>query len=87
MGAIDVQCAHIRHGCYSIGMKPCDSLCVPLSCDQHAFQHAIGEVKFWGDIGAIKTLAKALYDISGDRDQALILMGEYREQNNIYIEG
>lgn len=80
-GAADVQCAHIRAGCYSAGFKPGDNLCVPLSCYQHDKQGKMGELPFWEQYGGIekaKELAKALYAISGDREAAIQLLIEFR---------
>lgn len=75
------QAAHIRHGVSGIGIKPCDRLTVPLSYIMHDRQHQIGELKFWGDIDGIeksKNLAMDLYEISGDRNSALILIAKFR---------
>jgi hypothetical protein len=82
-GAHDVQCAHISKGRHSMGMKACDSMCVPLSCSQHAKQHGMSEEKFWephGGIDRAKALANALYEVSGDNIEALRLIQKWRSQ-------
>jgi len=80
----DVQCAHIRRGLAGgIGFKPSDVRCVPLSCAQHTLQGEIGEVKFWYPYGGWEravVLAKALYDISGNTEKAIILINEWRAE-------
>lgn len=43
----DIDPAHIRYGCLSMGMKPGDDLTVPLSNELHRQQHDGGEVVFW----------------------------------------
>lgn len=81
-GATNVQCCHIRSGCFSAGMKPCDSLCLPLSCEEHSEQHRVGEVKYWEPYGGTERateLAKELYKHTGDRDKALELMEEFTD--------
>lgn len=45
-GADMPDAAHIRQGCYSIGMKPDDNLIIPLAHYLHLEQHAIGEEQF-----------------------------------------
>lgn len=81
-GKPDVQAAHIRTGqTGGMGLKPCDSLTVPLDHMAHRIQHDIGEAKFWGKYGGIykaKTLAKELYRHSGDTAKALLLIREFR---------
>ena len=39
--------AHIRHGFFGIGIKPDDSLALPLCAADHEVQHRIGEISFW----------------------------------------
>jgi len=78
-----VQAAHIRDGCFSAGMKPCDSLCVPLNWAEHARQHREGEQDFWEAYGGIeraKKLAKDLYKVSGNYDAAIELIREFRNE-------
>lgn len=80
-GASDVQAAHIRSGCFSAGMKPCDSLTVPLSVSEHRRQGEIGEEAFWGEYGGIdkaKELARDLYEHTGNTSEALRLIAEFR---------
>lgn len=57
-GARNVQCAHIRRGADAgMARKPSDSRCVPLSVEQHARQHEIGELKYWYAFGGYETAA------------------------------
>lgn len=69
-GATPSQAAHIRvsgHG--GMGLKPDDDCCVPLCHNCHALQHNVGEVTFYYRFGGhevAKTLAKKLYETSGD---------------------
>lgn len=74
------QAAHIRHGLAGgMGLKPCDSLCVPLHFMAHATQHRVSEVEYWGDrLEAAKQLAKDLYAVSGDTMAALLLIAKFR---------
>ena len=46
-GSIFPDAAHIRHGFFATGMKPDDSLIMPLRHDLHMEQHDIGEVQFY----------------------------------------
>lgn len=80
------QAAHIRHGVSGMGIKPCDSLTVPLSYIMHDRQHQIGELKFWNGIEGInraKKLAKDLYEISGNELAGLMLIAKFRMENDI----
>ena len=80
-GGHEVQAAHIRTGCLSMGMKPCDSLTVPLHWMEHARQHTMNEAAFWepyGGIDRVKQLARDLYAVSGDKDAAIMLITEFR---------
>ena len=85
-GASDVQACHVRkQNGGGVGLKPSDEFCLPLSCDQHRIQHDCGEVEFWrphlGYKRATK-LARDLYAVTGDREKALELIGEWH--NEIY---
>jgi hypothetical protein len=67
------QAAHIRSGCFSLGMKPGDNLTVPLTIFEHLNQHKIGEQKFWefyGGIDNAKKLANDLFQVSGNKEAA-----------------
>lgn len=73
------QAAHIRHKSAGMGMKPSDSLCVPLCCERpgiegcHCKQHTFGEVKFWQQFGGIdkaKDLAQYLFLVTGNEEKA-----------------
>lgn len=81
-GATDVQAAHIRRGTDGgMGMKPSDCYVVPLSCNQHAVQHEIGELKFWYPYGGFEkaiVLAKDLYSVTGDRNKALNILMRFK---------
>lgn len=43
----DIDPAHIRHGCFSAGMKPGDDCVMALSHNLHMIQHNWGEETFW----------------------------------------
>ena len=80
-GARDTQSAHVSQGRCSIGMKAGDDCCIPLSCDQHAEQHRIGERKYWGGPDGVelaKQLGKDLYEISGDDFAAMELLIRFK---------
>lgn len=76
----ETQAAHIRSGCYSMGMKPSDDLVVPLSVTEHRLQHEIGEEKFYMPFGGVdkaKKLAKDLFSVSGNTEAALEILARY----------
>jgi hypothetical protein len=78
------QAAHIRSGLYAMGMKPDDSLTVPLSWMQHALQHNGAEKDYWKDKGGIeniKALAIQLYENTGDEYTCRDLINDYRERH------
>lgn len=82
-GAIgQTQAAHIRHGqAGGMGLKPCDSLIVPLSVEEHAKQHRISEARYWGHkLDAAKELANALFFHTGDKEKALMLISRFRRK-------
>lgn len=75
------QAAHIRSGWLGMGIKPSDELCIPLSWKLHAKQHQQSEKKFWEPYGGVeraKELAKELYKVSGDMNQALVIVSIWR---------
>ncbi len=78
------QCAHIRSGTGGgMGIKPSDEFCVPLSVEEHAKQHRIGESKYWGEhLPNAIAIAKALYANTGDRDRCLWIMLGWRNSNS-----
>lgn len=81
-GGDRVQAAHIRfQNGGGMGLKPCDSQCVPLCCDCHAKQHEIGEKKFWKNIEAAKALANALFIKSGDVEHGLLVVARFKRAN------
>jgi hypothetical protein len=81
-GRSDVQAAHIRRGnVCGTGLKPGDNCCVPLSIEEHAKQHVIGELRYWYPYGGYEkatVLAKSLYAVSGDREKALELIAGFK---------
>lgn len=81
-GSPDVQCAHIRkNNGGGLGLKPCDSFCVPLSCREHYIQGQIGEEPYWKPYGGIEKateLAKALFSVSGNREAAMEIIFAWR---------
>jgi hypothetical protein len=80
----DTQAAHIRAGNNAgIGLKSGDDCCVPLCIECHRKQHELGsEAIFWlmHDSSARKAtvLAKSLFAVTGDREKASTLIGEWR---------
>ena len=81
-GRDDVQCCHLRHNSNAgMGRKPSDSRCVPLSCGEHAKQHATSELKYYYNYGGVEraiVLAKELYKIRYDDEKAHNLIMEWR---------
>ena len=74
------QACHIRHRCYSMGMKPGDNKTIPLWWGEHLRQHEVGEKIFWSEYGGIEKaleLAEELYKVSGDDDKGNILIWEF----------
>lgn len=82
-GNVETQAAHIRsNNGGGMGLKPCDSQCVPLSWIEHARQHTHGEEIFWKPYGGIekaKQLASDLYAVSGDLEAGKKLVREFRK--------
>lgn len=76
-----IQAAHIRAGTGGgMGLKPCDSWCVPLSIVEHHEQHRIGETAYWGDkLEAAKSFAQFLWKNSGDREICLQAIKSFKE--------
>lgn len=75
------QCAHIRSGVYAMGMKPSDSLCLPLHWREHKRQHDIGEVKFYEPYGGVenaKTLARILSENWENEEFCILMMNKFR---------
>lgn len=79
---MNVEAAHIRRGNDGgTGIKPSDCFVVPLSQEEHARQHQIGELKFWYPYGGYETasvMAKALYENSGDYYACVKILQEWR---------
>jgi hypothetical protein len=74
------QAAHLRSGgAGGTGLKPCDSLTLPLCAACHSRQHHTSEAEFFGNIDRVKALAKALYTISGDGLKGLQLIAAHRQ--------
>lgn len=74
------QAAHIRANTGGgMGLKPGDNFCVPLSVEEHAKQHHVGERIFWGDkLEAAKELANGLFFHTGNHDEAVKLIVRFR---------
>lgn len=76
------QAAHIRSGFYGMGIKPDDSLVVPLHYETHQEQHRIGEKKFYEPFGGVeraKDYALRLFDITGNEFLAMELIEDFRD--------
>lgn len=77
------QAAHVSEGRHSIGLKACDSMCIPLCVFEHQTQHEQGERQYWlryGGIERVKTLANALYKASQDTAEAIYLIEQWRKE-------
>lgn len=76
------QAAHIRYeNGGGMGLKPCDSYCLPLCVDCHAEQTYHGETKFWGKARVTaRVLAKHLHAVSGDEAEAIVLIRKFQRQ-------
>ena len=73
------QAAHIRFNqTGGTGLKPCDSLTVPLCPSCHSRQHATSELAVYGDVDRVKRLAKDLFEVSGDGLKALVLISKFK---------
>jgi hypothetical protein len=62
-------------------MKPGDDWTVPQCHMDHARQHQIGELSFWGGeegLRRVKGLAQLLYINTGNEDEALKLIRVFR---------
>lgn len=81
-GASNVQCAHLRIGAQAgLGRRPSDDLCLPLSVEEHAKQHATSELKYYYPYGGwerARVLARALYAVSGDHEKGKNLILEFK---------
>jgi hypothetical protein len=74
------QAAHIRLGNGGgMGLKPCDSNCIPLCVACHAEQGLVGERIFWNDkIEDAKNLSKFLFQYTGNKDAAIMEIVRFR---------
>lgn len=83
-GTTDVQCAHIRiNNGAGVGLKSSDQYCVPLSVEAHGAQHDMSEVDFWRPYLGVKRasrLAREIYAVSGDRQAAMRLIMQWRNE-------
>lgn len=83
-GARNVQCAHIRMNADAgMGRKPPDWRCVPLSVQQHAWQHDKGELRFWYPYAGYENaaaLAKRLYELRFNTPEAVKIIEEWRRR-------
>lgn len=85
----ETQVAHIRKcGGAGMGLKPCDSRCIPLSWKEHAKQHSMGcEEKYWKDRGGIENavlLAENLYKNTGNEEKCLELIKKFKLGINLH---
>jgi hypothetical protein len=48
---INVVAHHVRIGFFGAGMKPNDSMCLPLTDEQHRLLHQMGEKSYWERVG------------------------------------
>lgn len=83
-GARNVQCAHIRRG-YDAGIarKPPDWRTLPLSVEEHAKQHEIGELNYWYPYAGYENavaLAKKIYDVRFNAPAATQLIEDWRRR-------
>ena len=78
--------AHIRKGTDGgAGLKPSDCYTVPLRPSCHHTQHQQGELYFWygyGGYEAAIALAKNLYNVTGDIEQGVFEIMEFRNVSN-----
>ncbi len=76
--SLDTEPAHIRLKSQSgTAIKPSDDLAIPLCYQHHHIQHQRGERTFWGDnLDKAISLAKSLYEVSGNRKAAIALIKE-----------
>lgn len=82
-GAIgETQAAHIRiKEQAGLGRKPSDAMTLPMHYMAHKTQHEQGESEYWGDrLDKAKQLARDLYAVSGQTDEALRLISEFRSE-------
>ena len=78
------QAAHIRKGTNGgTGIKPGDDFTVPLCHACHAQQHQVGEPAFFGDMDAVRQLARNLWLLSGDIMAALQTVQHWRERRAV----
>ena len=85
---IETEAAHLRMTCLAYGKrytgkqeKPDDIWTLPLCGTCHRKQHTGSETAFWEDQGINPfILALSLFAASGDRETALIVIGETRKR-------
>jgi len=81
-GQGEVQACHLRKGTDGgMGMKPSDFYTLPLSFEEHAKQHRLGELTYWGGIEGVeraRKLAQSLY--GADIFKARRLIMEYKHE-------
>ena len=74
---------HIRYGSNSgVGTKPGDDFTIPLCHTHHRELHDKGELRYLYDYGGYekaRTLAKKLYEVTGDTERALELICKWRK--------
>jgi len=85
-GKLGCEACHIRAGspghnkkATGKGQKPSDCWALPLTPDEHQDQHSGSEMAFWNRYGINPfDLADKLYQITGDRDEAVRILAEAR---------
>jgi hypothetical protein len=74
----NIEAAHVRMGTDGgMGMKPSDCYVVPLCSACHAYQHKIGERKFWGDSDPA-SLGVALWFNTGDWEVCANIINQFQ---------
>lgn len=76
------QCAHVSEGRLSMGMKACDSSTVPLHWFEHDRQTKTSEKAFWlpwGGIDAAKSLARLLWENTGDSVKCEAILRRFQQ--------
>src|SRR5690606_24766128 len=71
------ECAHISAGNgKGMALKVSDEYTLPLCHNCHAEAHRVGEKTFFGDVTKASAIAKAIYEVSGDKAKAMELLRE-----------
>ena len=77
-----IQSCHVRKGFYCMGDKPVGAE-VPMCAGHHRLQHNVGESRFYESVGieAAKTLARNLFEVSGDWSTACELLVKFKRRD------